>query len=183
MSPSTVLRRSTKPARPAEANPREPESGSDRRTVGHGPESLERNGSAVEVASGPRTRGGGGTVAVRTPTVTPRSLARLHDHYISAIWRGDDVADVTNWLEARWNEHGAPEPDGVPDAASLFGGGGCGHGIRWYRRQDSILGYPTGTRRGCYRIVVSDIPPRVPESLAGDDSFGSSHRHRPDCEV
>lgn len=45
---------------------------------------------------------------------TPQTLAWLHNQYYSALWRGDDVEAVTDWLETHWSDQGTPEPDGVP---------------------------------------------------------------------
>jgi CheY-like chemotaxis protein len=99
--------------------------------------------------------------------LTPQALARFHDRYVAALWRGDDVADVTDWLEAHWTNQGPPAPDSVPDAVSFLGETGHGGGMRWYQPDLTIFGYPPGTHRGCYQLLPTDLVPPIP---------GPSHR-------
>lgn len=89
---------------------------------------------------------------------TPHTLARLYNHYLSALWRGDDISAVTRWLEAHWNGQGPPEPTGHPDAVSLS----SKFGIRWYQAQAAVLGYPPGPTRGCYQIPITEALPAAP---------------------
>lgn len=93
--------------------------------------------------------------------LTPRELARAHDRWVAALWRGDggDVRDFGIWLEAHLAADGPPEPIRVPDAVSRNGApGAC---LRWYAAGLVILGYAEGQPRGCYRIPITASPPPV----------------------
>ncbi len=93
--------------------------------------------------------------------LTPRDLARAHDRWIAALWRGDggDVRDFGVWLESHFAADPRPEPNSVPDAVSRHGAAGVG--VRWYAAGPVILGYAEGQPRGCYRIPITAIPPVV----------------------
>ncbi len=93
--------------------------------------------------------------------LTPRDLARAHDRWIAALWRGDggDVRDFGVWLESHFAADPRPEPHSVPDAVSRHGAAGVG--VRWYAAGPVILGYAEGQPRGCYRIPITAIPPVV----------------------
>ena len=107
-------------------------------------------------------RANGTTRTGRATRLTARAMARLYTDYLSALWRGDDVADVTTWLEARWSHHGPPQPEDTPDAVSLLGEPAGGENrVRWYQRGNTILGYPSGQRRGAYRIPATETPPSL----------------------
>ncbi len=93
--------------------------------------------------------------------LTSRDLARAHDRWIAALWRGDggDVRDFGVWLESHFAADPRPEPNSVPDAVSRHGAAGVG--VRWYAAGPVILGYAEGQPRGCYRIPITAIPPVV----------------------
>jgi CheY-like chemotaxis protein len=94
--------------------------------------------------------------------LTPQALARLHDRYVSALWRGDDVDALTVWLGAHWTRQAPPEPAGLPSAVSCLGRTGIGGGMRWYHQGTAILGYPSRSHPGCYRISQAEVPPAPP---------------------
>lgn len=114
--------------------------------------------ATVPTSKRPRTQPGGPVATSDAPRLTARALARLHERYLSAIWRGDDVGEVADWLAAHWDEQAPPMPRSVPDAVSYGGGAG----IRWYSQDGVVAGYPPRSTAGCYRIPVGDIPPAVP---------------------
>jgi hypothetical protein len=91
--------------------------------------------------------------------LSPQSLARAYDRFVSARWRGDDEAADTfaAWFESHWTGEAPPEPADPPEAASVLGGAGTG--IRWYARQDVVLGYVSGRGSGCYLVAASEIAP------------------------
>jgi hypothetical protein len=98
----------------------------------------------------------------RATHLTPRRMARLYTEYLSALWRGDDVSAITNWLEARWNSQGPYQPADSPDAVSLIGGSSVGENrISWYQHGNTILGYPAGHQHGAYRIPATETPPPI----------------------
>ena len=102
------------------------------------------------------------TRSARTPHLTARRMARLYTEYLSALWRGDDVSDITTWLEARWNHQGPHQPSDAPDAISLIGGASVGENrISWYQHGNTILGYPNGHQHGAYRIPATETPPPI----------------------
>jgi hypothetical protein len=99
---------------------------------------------------------------VQAQRLTARRMARLYTEYLSALWRGDDVSAITNWLEARWNAQGPYQPADAPDAISLIGGASVGENrISWYQHGNTILGYPTGHQHGAYRIPATETPPPI----------------------
>lgn len=108
------------------------------------------------VDRGNRQDGPISTIAGPAPRLTARSLARLHDRYLSALLRGGDVGQVADWLAAHWQESASPMPDGQPDAVSL------GVGIRWYCQGSVVAGYSPCLETGCYRIPVWSTPPALP---------------------
>lgn len=94
-----------------------------------------------------------------TPALNPQELARVYDRFISARWRGEDgAADIfASWIEAHWTGQAPPEPAGPPEGASVLGGAGAG--IRWYERNDVLLGYVSRRGGGCYRVATSEAAP------------------------
>jgi hypothetical protein len=111
----------------------------------------DRRGGPIDAAPCP------GQEAHPAPRLTARSLARLHDRYLSAVWRGEDVGDVADWLAAHWQESAPPMPRGLPDAVS-FGGTAS---IRWYCQGTMVAGYPQRSETGCYRVPIWAVPPAV----------------------
>jgi hypothetical protein len=107
------------------------------------------------------------TVIVTCPT--PQELAQLHNRYYSALWRGDDVSQVADWLASHWTAACPPEPARDPDAVSLYGGTGAGRGIRWYRFPFSVIGYIPGEHCAVYRVNSLDALPRSRELLHGGE--------------
>jgi hypothetical protein len=93
--------------------------------------------------------------------LNPEELARVYDRFVSARWRGEDeAADAfATWFEAHWTGQAPPEPDDPPQGASLLGGSGAG--IRWYARNDVVLGYVTGRAGGCYRVDAGEEIPSL----------------------
>ena len=104
-------------------------------------------------------------------TLSPEELARVYDRFVSARWRGEDeAADAfATWFEAHWTGQAPPEPDDPPQGASLLGGSGAG--IRWYARNDVVLGYVTGRSDGCYRV---DAGEEIPSLTAPWDALPSN---------
>lgn len=96
-----------------------------------------------------------------TSALNPQELARVYDRFISARWRGEDGAADTfaSWIEAHWTGQAPPEPVGPPDGASVLGGSGAG--IRWYERDDVLLGYVSRRGGGCYRVATSEAAPTL----------------------
>ena len=110
------------------------------------------------------------------PRLSPKLMAGVYDQFVAARWRGEDeTADsFAVWFEHHWTTEAPPEPDDPPEAASILGG--AGWGIRWYGRDDVVLGYVADHRAGCYAVSVADtVPPlrapweRQPEPAVGDD--------------
>ena len=90
---------------------------------------------------------------------TASQLARCYDRYASALKRGDEeaITEFVQWLAGFWDE-GPSEPATRPSAVSP---GLVGHGIRWYDRGDTILGYPIGGPVGCYQVPIDETPPPI----------------------
>ncbi len=100
--------------------------------------------------------------------LSARTFAVLYDLHLAAVWRGDEPSGAFgNWLEARWCEGNLTEPDSVPAAVSLLGGGGAG--IRWYEVDDALVGFVKGRPRGCYVVANDDEPPPPAELLPPSD--------------
>lgn len=77
---------------------------------------------------------------------TPEQVADEFSRAVAARWRGDrDDASVR--LEAHWTAAPAPEPNEPPAAVSLLGSMPA---VRWYRRDEAIVGYAVGRPDGCY---------------------------------
>ncbi|MFN8593913.1 MAG: hypothetical protein U0031_20825 [Thermomicrobiales bacterium] len=95
-------------------------------------------------------------------TIEPRQVALIYDAFVAASWRGADLAAAEGqaWFEAHWVGQAPPEPNDPPDAASVFGA--AGNGIRWYAREDLLLGY-AGRAGGCYQIVTGERVPDLPD--------------------
>jgi hypothetical protein len=110
------------------------------------------------------------------PRLSPKLMAGVYDQFVAARWRGEDAAadSFAVWFEHHWTSEAPPEPDDPPEAASILGG--AGSGIRWYGRDDVVLGYVAGLRDGCYAVSVADTVPslrapweRQPEPAVDDD--------------
>lgn len=101
------------------------------------------------------------STAEEESALNPEALARVYDRFVSARWRGEDeAADAfATWFEAHWTGQAPPEPDDPPQGASLLGGSGAG--IRWYARNDVVLGYVTGRAGGCYRVAAGEEIPSL----------------------
>lgn len=99
--------------------------------------------------------------AEEVSALSVEELARVYDRFVSARWRGEDeVADAfATWFEAHWTGQAPPEPDDPPQGASVLGGSGAG--IRWYARDDIVLGYVTGRTGGCYRVATGEEIPSL----------------------
>ena len=99
------------------------------------------------------------TRATANPDVSPKQLALTYDRVVSAHWRGEtDTAIVLDtWFEAHWSDQAPPEPDAPPEGTSVLGDSGAG--IRWYARDEAVLGYVSRRPDGCYRVPVREAVP------------------------
>ena len=104
------------------------------------------------------------TRATADPQVSPRQLALTYDRVVSAHWRGEtDTAIVLDtWFEAHWSDQAPPEPDAPPEGTSVLGDSGAG--IRWYARDEAVLGYVSRRPDGCYRVPVREAVPAFMDS-------------------
>jgi len=95
------------------------------------------------------------------PHVSPRQIALTYDCVVSAHWRGEtDTATALDvWFEAHWSDQAPPEPDAPPEGTSVLGDSGAG--IRWYTRDEAILGYVSRRPNGCYRVPVREAVPAL----------------------
>jgi hypothetical protein len=93
------------------------------------------------------------------PHVSPRQLALTYDRVVSAHWRGetDTATALDAWFEAHWSEQAPPEPDAPPEGTSVLGDSGAG--IRWYARDEAVLGYVSRRPDGCYRVRMREAVP------------------------
>ena len=96
--------------------------------------------------------------ACSTP-VSPREIALAYDRVVSAHWRGEieEAMAVGTWFEAHWSDQAPPEPDDPPEGTSVLGGSGSG--IRWYARDDVVVGYVLRRPDGCYRVPMREVMP------------------------
>lgn len=78
--------------------------------------------------------------------ITPEHVADQFSLAVAAHLRGDRD-EATTWLEAHWTAAPAPEPNEPPAAVSLLGSMPA---VRWYRRDEAIVGYAVGRNDGCY---------------------------------
>ena len=97
-------------------------------------------------------------------SVSPKQLALTYDRVISAHWRGETgaVTAFGTWFESHWSDQAPPEPDEPPEGTSILGG--AGSGIRWYARDELVLGYVSRRPSGCYRVQVSEAVPSLEAS-------------------
>jgi hypothetical protein len=95
------------------------------------------------------------------PHVNPRQIALTYDRVISAHWRGetDTAAPLDSWFEAQWSDQAPPEPDAPPEGTSVLGDSGAG--IRWYARDEAVLGYVSRRPNGCYRVPMREAVPAL----------------------
>ncbi len=95
------------------------------------------------------------------PHVSPRQIALTYDRVISAHWRGetDTATPLDAWFEAHWSDQAPPEPDTPPEGTSVLGDSGAG--IRWYARDDAVLGYVSRRPNGCYRVPMREAVPAL----------------------
>jgi hypothetical protein len=98
------------------------------------------------------------------PLVSPRQIALTYDCVVSAHWRGetDTASALDAWFQAHWSDHAPPEPEAPPEGTSVLGDSGAG--IRWYARDDVILGYVSRRSDGCYRVPVREPVPSLKAS-------------------
>jgi len=113
------------------------------------------------------------------PQVSPRQIALTYDRVVSAHWRGetDTASALDAWFEAHWSEQAPPEPDAPPEGTSVLGGSGAG--IRWYARDDVVLGYVSRRADGCYRVPMREA---VPSFRASWDLLEIEAARRPDTD-
>ena len=93
--------------------------------------------------------------------VSPRQIALTYDRVVSAHWRGetDTATTLDAWFEAHWSDQAPPEPDAPPEGTSVLGDSGAG--IRWYARDEAILGYVSRRPNGCYRVPMREAVPAL----------------------
>ena len=91
--------------------------------------------------------------------VSPRELALAYDRVVSAHWRGEteEATAVGTWFEAHWSDQAPPEPDDPPEGTSVLGDSGSG--IRWYVRDEAVVGYVSRRPDGCYRVARREVMP------------------------
>ncbi len=96
--------------------------------------------------------------------VSPRQIALTYDRVISAHWRGetDTATTLDAWFEAHWSDQAPPEPDAPPEGTSVLGDSGAG--IRWYARDEAVLGYVSRRPNGCYRVPMREAVPALKDS-------------------
>ena len=111
------------------------------------------------------------------PPVSPRQIALTNECVISAHWRGetDTASALDAWFEAHWSDQAPPEPEAPPEGTSVLGGSGAG--IRWYARDDVVLGYVSRRPDGCYRVAMQES---VPSFQASWDLLQLEATRRPD---
>jgi len=93
--------------------------------------------------------------------VSPRQIALTYDRVVSAHWRGetDTATTLDAWFEAHWSDQAPPEPDAPPEGTSVLGDSGAG--IRWYARDEAVLGYVSRRPNGCYRVPMREAVPAL----------------------
>lgn len=93
-------------------------------------------------------------------SLTADDLARGHDRYVAALWRGESeaVRRFGAWLKGCWGL-GPPEPSASPAAVSALGGAGTG--IRWHEVDGLILGYIPGVPHRCFQVPVDAELPAI----------------------
>jgi hypothetical protein len=98
------------------------------------------------------------------PLISPRQIALTYDRVVSAHWRGetDTASALDAWFEAHWSEQAPPEPEVPPEGTSVLGDSGAG--IRWYVRDDVVLGYVSRRPDGCYRVLMQEAVPSLQAS-------------------
>lgn len=113
------------------------------------------------------------------PLVSPRQIALTYDRVISAHWRGetDTASALDAWFEAHWSDQAPPEPEVPPEGTSVLGDSGAG--IRWYARDDVVLGYVSRRPDGCYRVPIQES---VPSFQASWDLLELEAAQRPDTD-
>ena len=114
------------------------------------------------------------------PQVNPSQIALTYDRVISAHWRGetDTAAPLDSWFEAHWSDQAPPEPDAPPEGTSVLGDAGAG--IRWYARDEAVLGYVSRRPNGCYRVPMREA---VPALRASWDILQLEAVRQPDTDV
>jgi len=117
------------------------------------------------------------TRAAADSHVSPRQLALTYDRVVSAHWRGetDTAIALDTWFEAHWSDQAPPEPDAPPEGTSVLGDSGAG--IRWYARDEAVLGYVSRRPDGCYRVRMREA---VPAFMASWDILELEAVRQPD---
>jgi hypothetical protein len=113
------------------------------------------------------------------PPVSPRQIALTYDRVVSAHWRGetDTAIAFDAWFEAHWSDQAPPEPDAPPEGTSVLGDSGAG--IRWYTRDEAVLGYASRRRNGCYRVPMREA---LPALMASWDILELEAARQPDSD-
>jgi hypothetical protein len=113
------------------------------------------------------------------PLVSPKQVALTYDRVVSAHWRGEtDTATAFDaWFEAHWSDQAPPEPDVPPEGTSVLGDSGAG--IRWYTRDEVVLGYVSRRPDGCYRVPMRET---LPAFMASWDILEREAARRPDMD-
>jgi hypothetical protein len=112
--------------------------------------------------------------------VSPRQIALTYDRVVSAHWRGetDTATTLDAWFEAHWSDQAPPEPDAPPEGTSVLGDSGAG--IRWYARDEAVLGYVSRRPNGCYRVPMREA---VPAFKASWDILQLEAVRQPDTDL
>jgi len=112
--------------------------------------------------------------------VSPRQIALTYDRVVSAHWRGetDTATTLDAWFEAHWSDQAPPEPDAPPEGTSVLGDSGAG--IRWYARDEAILGYVSRRPNGCYRVPMREA---VPALMTSWDILQLEAMRQPDTDL
>ena len=113
------------------------------------------------------------------PLVSPRQVALTFDRVVSAHWRGetDTATAFDEWFEAHWTDQAPPEPDAPPEGTSVLGGSGAG--IRWYARDEAVLGYVSRRHDGCFRVPLREA---LPALMASWDILELEATRQPDTD-
>ena len=111
--------------------------------------------------------------------VSPRQIALTYDRVVSAHWRGEtDTATAFDaWFEAHWSDQAPPEPDAPPEGTSVLGDSGAG--LRWYARDEAVLGYVSRRPDGCYRVPTRES---LPALVASWDILEMEATRHPDTD-
>lgn len=85
--------------------------------------------------------------------VSAGELVAFYNHYVSALWRGEESGrEFENWLQSYWCEGPVEEPVTPPTALTPWGG------IRWYETPQGLVGIPAKAN-GRYQLPADAVLP------------------------